>query len=133
MTNARTNLEIARHILENGFGNDPDALDEVVPDTFIEHQFGMSGTREGLKQAIKSLRGAFPDMKYRLINSAENGDLVWVNYEATGTHTNPFMGRPGTGKTFAITVIDIMRIKNGKIVEHWGVPDRFALAQQLGF
>jgi predicted ester cyclase len=42
------------------------------------------------------------------------------------------MGRPPTGKSFAITVIDICRFENGKIVEHWGVPDRFHQLAQLG-
>jgi predicted ester cyclase len=49
-----------------------------------------------------------------------------------GTHRGPFMGLAPTGKTFAITVIDVCRFENGKIVEHWGVPDRLALMQQLG-
>lgn len=28
-------------------------------------------------------------------------------------------------------VIDIGRFENGKLVEHWGVPDRFSLLEQL--
>lgn len=36
-------------------------------------------------------------------------------------------------KKFSIDVIDIARIENGKIIEHWGIPDRFALLMQLGF
>ena len=39
---------------------------------------------------------------------------------------------PPNGKAFEITVIDIARFENGKIVEHWGVPDRFAVMAQLG-
>lgn len=41
------------------------------------------------------------------------------------------MGKP-TGRKIEITVMDIVRIENGKIVEHWGVPDRFAALSQLG-
>jgi predicted ester cyclase len=43
------------------------------------------------------------------------------------------MGHEPTGKKFSIDVIDIGRIENGKLVEHWGVPDRFALLMQLEF
>ena len=50
-----------------------------------------------------------------------------------GTHTGAFMNNPPTGKSFTIDVIDIMRFANGKMVEHWGSPDRFALLVQLGF
>jgi predicted SnoaL-like aldol condensation-catalyzing enzyme len=31
-----------------------------------------------------------------------------------------------------ITVIDVVRVVDGRIVEHWGVPDRFALLAQTG-
>ena len=44
----------------------------------------------------------------------------------------PFMGRPPTGNSFVIAVIDIRRFENGKIVEHWGGADRFSLMAQLG-
>jgi predicted ester cyclase len=42
------------------------------------------------------------------------------------------MGRPPMGRSFAITVMDVCRFENGKIVEHWGVPDRFHQMTQLG-
>jgi predicted ester cyclase len=42
------------------------------------------------------------------------------------------MGRPPTRGSFAITVIEICRLENGKSVEHWGVPDRFHPMAQLG-
>jgi predicted ester cyclase len=39
---------------------------------------------------------------------------------------------PPTGKAMSITVFDSCRFEQGKIVEHWGSPDRFALLAQLG-
>jgi predicted ester cyclase len=39
---------------------------------------------------------------------------------------------PPNGKTFEIAVFDVVRFADGKIVEHWGSPDRFALLAQLG-
>jgi predicted ester cyclase len=42
------------------------------------------------------------------------------------------MGIPPTGNEIAITVIDICRFVNGKIVEHWGVPDQLSLLRQIG-
>ena len=50
---------------------------------------------------------------------------------AQGTHQGPLFG-PATGKAITITVFDTCRFENGKIVEHWGVPDRFAQMAQLG-
>jgi len=42
------------------------------------------------------------------------------------------MGRPPTGKTVTVDVIDICRFEDGKIVEHWRVPDRLGMMEQLG-
>jgi predicted ester cyclase len=39
---------------------------------------------------------------------------------------------PPNGKPIKVTVMDILRLKNGKVVEHWGVPDRFAVLAQIG-
>jgi len=48
-----------------------------------------------------------------------------------GFATGPFFGPP-SGRPVDITVVDIARIVDGRIVEHWGVPDRFALLAQTG-
>jgi predicted ester cyclase len=50
-----------------------------------------------------------------------------------GTHRGMFMGMPGTGKTFAATTLNELRLEDGKVVEEWGVTDTLAMMQQLGF
>jgi len=60
------------------------------------------------------------------------GDRVWLRLHAIGTHEGPFMGLPGTGRRIDITVIDVVRVVDGRLVEHWGVADRFSVAQQIG-
>ena len=42
------------------------------------------------------------------------------------------LGRPATGRSFEITVMDVIRFADGKIVEHWGVPDQLGMLIQLG-
>jgi len=61
-----------------------------------------------------------------------DGDKLWARMTCRGTHQGPLMGLPPTGKPFTITVIDVCRFEEGKVVEHWGVPDRFAQMHQLG-
>jgi predicted ester cyclase len=51
---------------------------------------------------------------------------------ARGIQKGQFGPMPPTGKKIEITVIDIMRFKEGKLLEHWGVPDRSAAMEQLG-
>ncbi len=49
-----------------------------------------------------------------------------------GTHRGPFMGIPPTGKTVRIDLIDIVRVEDGRIAEHWNVVDQLGLMRQLG-
>ncbi len=51
---------------------------------------------------------------------------------ATGVNTGSVMGHPPTGRPFEITVFDVVRFRDGLIVDHWGVPDQLGLLMQLG-
>jgi len=51
---------------------------------------------------------------------------------ATGTNDGPFMGSAPTGRPIRIDVFDVIRVQDGRMVEHWGVPDRLGAILQLG-
>ena len=130
---AERNLEVLRRVVEEGFGKGNLAvLDEVVAPTFVEHQYGMPSTREGLKGAIAGLRRIFPDLTVTMEHMTVDGDKVWCCFRARGTQRGDMMGLPATGKTMEVLVMDLIRVEDGKLVEHWGVPDRFAQLEQLG-
>src|SRR5262249_61636625 len=54
-----------------------------------------------------------------------------VQSKAT-SHDGPFMGRPRSGKQVRFDSVDVMRVRDGQIVAHWGVGDLLGLLQQLG-
>ena len=58
-------------------------------------------------------------------------DKVWIRRTCTGANTAGFTGPPN-GKPFKIAVMDVLRRKDGRIVEHGGIPDRFNVLLQLG-
>ena len=60
------------------------------------------------------------------------GDIVAGRMTTKGTHKGDLMGIPPTGKQVEFTEIHIVRIANGKAVEHWGNQDDSTLMQQLG-
>ncbi len=127
------NKAIFRRVIEEGFNQgNLDALDDLYPPTFIEHQYDMAATLEGLKGSIRFLRDTFAPFSLVIEDMVADGDKVWGRLTGHGTDSKGIMGRPPTGKSFTITVIDVCRFAEGKIVEHWGVPDRFHQMAQLG-
>lgn len=78
------------------------------------------------------MRRAFPDFHLAIDDLAVDGDTVWLRMAGTGTNDGPFMGHPPTGRTMRTAVFDALRVENGLVVEHWGVPDRLGTLMQLG-
>lgn len=128
------NKAIFRRVIEEGFNKgNLEALDDCFPPAFIEHQFDLHPTLEGLKRSISYLRSTFAPFSLTIEDMVADGDKVWARMTGRGTDsTRGLMGNLPTGKSFEITVIDVCRFENGKIVEHWGVPDRFHQLVQLG-
>lgn len=129
----RQNSDVFRRVIEEGFNRGNfDAWDDCFPPTIQEHQYGHPPTLAEFKQTIAGLRRAMPDLHLVIDELIASGDKVWARMTARGTNRGSFMGFAPTGKSFTITVMDVCRFEGGRIVEHWGVPDRFALLHQLG-
>ena len=68
-------------------------------------------------------KSAFPDMQFLVNLLIEQDDLVVSNWTVKGTHTGtPFYDVPPSGEPVEINGTAILRIRDGKIVEHWGGP-----------
>jgi predicted SnoaL-like aldol condensation-catalyzing enzyme len=130
----KTNEQLFREIIEDGFSKgDVSVIDKVASPEFVEHQHGFTPPYgSSVKRAIESLHTSFPDFSMTIDKMASKDDEVWGLMTARGTQQGQFGPMPPTGKRIEIAVIDIMRFKDGKLVEHWGVPDRLAAMQQLG-
>lgn len=69
------------------------------------------------------VREAFPDFTFTVELLIESGDLVVSNWTVRGTHTGAaFNGVEPSGQPVTINGTAILRILDGKIVEHWGGP-----------
>jgi steroid delta-isomerase-like uncharacterized protein len=94
------------------------------------------GMPPGLEGAIavhkKTLLG-MPDYYTAIEDLIAEGDKVVARVKMTGTHTGDFWGLPPTGRQVNLTSIYIVRIADGKIVEHWGEEDGIKVVKQLGF
>ena len=109
-------------------------VDEVLAVDVIEHS-PLPGTDpglEGFKQSIKILRTAFPDLHFTIDDMIAEGDLLAARYTMRGTYQGEFMGIPPTGKQVTFSSMEMNRIIDGKVAEHWFVADMLGLLQQLG-
>lgn len=128
------NENLVRRLLEEGFNRgNLSVVDELVAVDQKEHQRDHSDGREGVKEVIRSLREAFPDFAFTIEELIGVEDKVWVRLTARGTNLGSFMGRPPTGRKISVDAIDIVRFRDGMMIEHWGVPDELGVAIQLGF
>jgi steroid delta-isomerase-like uncharacterized protein len=87
--------------------------------------------RTGAMGFIAMLRAAFPDLHAVIHDQIGEGDKVMTRKTFYGTHRGEFWGIPPTGKQVTIDLIDILRITDGQMVEHWNVVDWMGLMQQL--
>ena len=129
-------VDVAFRIFEKAFGTgDESVVDEVCSPDLVEHQFGLEASGatalSNVKAAIRDLRSMVPDISFTLEDAAQSGEKVWLRVRAEGTATGPFFGPP-SGRPVSLSVMDVMRVVDGRIVEHWGVPDRFAMLLQTG-
>jgi predicted ester cyclase len=129
-----SNEAIYRRIIEEGFNQgDLAVVDELVGANAIEHQRGGAGDGpDGVKRTITILRSAFPDFKITIDEVVAVGDKVWARQRGGGTNLGSFAGFPPTGRKALTDVIDICRFEDGKMVEHWGVPDQLGMMFALG-
>jgi steroid delta-isomerase-like uncharacterized protein len=113
-----------------------DLIDELTTDDLVDHEEGLPGQppgREGVRFFAKTIHDAFSDFRVKTMEpTLVDGNLEAARSIVTGTHTGAFLGVAATDKAVEFESIDIIRIDDGKVAEHWGVTDVTSLMQQLG-
>jgi steroid delta-isomerase-like uncharacterized protein len=112
---------------------DADAVEELIAPDMVEHgAFGAgTGGRDDARTTVERFRAAFPDLVLEAEHLIAEGDHVVLHWVGRGTHEGEFMGMPPNGATVTASGLDIYRIADGRVVEHWGYPDVAGLMAQL--
>ncbi|MBV9918186.1 MAG: ester cyclase [Solirubrobacterales bacterium] len=137
-TSEGNNAELVRRCFEVVWNQgDLDAVDDFFGEDFAN--FGHRGAdARGLIRAIVSAwRAAFPDLRFDIEEELVDGDAVVHRMTCRGTHAgrfeHPAVGvLEPTGRAFAVDHIHINRVREGRIVQHWGTRNDLAMLQQLG-
>jgi steroid delta-isomerase-like uncharacterized protein len=117
-------------------GGNLSLIDELTTEDVVDHEEGLPGQpsgREGVRFFVNAIRQGFPDLQLKTIEpTMTDGDLEAARTILSGTHSGEFMGIPASGSAVEFESIDIIRLSDGKVAEHWGVTDVLSLMQQIG-
>lgn len=131
---SETNKILARRVFDEVLnGKNLDLLDELATPDYIEHSPlpGQGTGIDGIRDRYTMLFDAF-DFQFTVDDVIAEGDKVVLRWTQTGTHISPLFGMPATGRSSRTTGIEIWRVDDGKLAEHWDVVDVFGQLMQLG-
>ena len=125
---------VRRFVDEVQIQGNTDLIDEICSPEFVNHSTppGLPPDREGIKIVTAMFRAAFPDSYFTVEDMLAEGDKVATRKTFHGIHEGEFMGIPPTGQRVSMGLIDIVRIVDGRVVEHWSMGDNLGMMQQLG-
>jgi steroid delta-isomerase-like uncharacterized protein len=131
---SRSPTDTVRRFYETVF--QPGAIDtasQFIADDFVDHAPwpGQPPTRAGFEAGTLDMYKAFPDLAIEPVKLIEEEGKVAAVVRISGTQHGEFMGHAGSGRAFEIDAVDILRIDNGKLAEHWGVIDVGQMLAQL--
>lgn len=123
-------LRFNREFLEKG---NTEVLKEIVADDFTNHTAAgnVPGDVKGLIQFVDMIHKGFSNIHINIYEQLAENDLVATRKIIHAKHTGEIMGHAATGKAVEINVIDIVRLRDGKYVDHWGRNDIMQVIESL--
>jgi steroid delta-isomerase-like uncharacterized protein len=108
-------------------------VDELLASNAVVHGTGgdLVGPA-GFKPFFRAYRSAFPDVRLRIDELVESGDVVAVRWNATGTHRGDGLGFAPTGRPMQMNGMTFIRVQGNRMVEGWNNFDQLGMLQQLG-
>jgi predicted ester cyclase len=125
MSDLEANKKLFLEMVERVVGHDDwaSAADFFTHD-FVAHGVGRKpATLEGMQHLTRVWRDAFPDWRDEILDVVAEGDLVVGRLRASGTHSGPLLDIAPTGERCEWGMIEIVRVRDGKIAEQWGYSD----------
>jgi steroid delta-isomerase-like uncharacterized protein len=111
-----------------------EVFEQLFADDFVDHttQPGTTPDKAGVRKLYTYLRQAFPDFHAEIHWQLADGDRVTTFKTYYGTHEGPYLGIAPTHRKIQFETVDVMRVQNGKITDHWGVANLLSLMRQIG-
>jgi steroid delta-isomerase-like uncharacterized protein len=125
---------IAAEMLEKVNTRDIDGFRELLhPDYTYQGADGVEikGPDVGVA-VVQTFTTAFPDLRLTLTHQHTDGDVSIIEFTATGTHEAELEGIPATGKRVTLNAVDVVTVRDGKVVSEREYFDQLTMMQQLG-
>jgi len=130
---AEANQALIGKFAEEVFTNKKlDGLDKYMHENYIQHNPLVPQGLTGFREFFKTWFASVPDFNYSLKKIIADKDHVWVYGTYAGTQKKEWLGIPASNKAYRFDAVDIFRIEQGKLAEHWDVLDIYTLFKQLG-
>jgi predicted ester cyclase len=125
MADIEANKQLFVEMVERVVGRDDWAsVADYFTDDFVAHGAGRKPTTlDGLQHLTRVWRVAFPDWRDEILDVVAERDLVVGRLRASGTHEGPLLDIAPTGERCEWGMIEIVRVRDGKIAEQWGYSD----------
>jgi len=114
-------LRFNHECLANG---DDSVLEHIMDPEFVNRSAmpGIDKGVEGMRFVIKEvLHKGLSQVRVEIDDIIAEGDRVATRKRILGRHTGEFLGATPTGQDLEINVFDIVRLRDGKYLEHWGL------------
>jgi len=129
MTTAHALAERFAQTLTN---HDLDAFGDLLDEEYINHNRYAQPGKAGSVGVFAAFLSAFEDFRVEVDDVIEDGQTVVGRYTYRGRHTGTFLGIPPSGVQIEMHSIDIWRIRDGRLYEHWDELNNLEFFQQIG-
>jgi ketosteroid isomerase-like protein len=133
MDEIQKNLDINAKAMKAIESGDATAIDTLIADDVVDHMGPHGKEIKGgstLKPMLIDMHNHWKGLKFDVITSSANKDYVFTLSKTMGTATDTTMGM-AAGTKMEENMVDLVKIRGGKVVEHWGFVDPSAMMKKM--
>ncbi|MFA9431690.1 ester cyclase [Egicoccus sp. AB-alg2] len=131
-TTDTTATAVAIAFYEHISAGDLDAATALVDAGYVGHGLGSDGGPSSVRRDLETWAAAVPDLRIEIEDTVADGELVAIRMQLVGTQSGDFAGIPASDLPFRIGGTDVLRVREGRIVEAWTLCDLASMFAQVG-
>jgi steroid delta-isomerase-like uncharacterized protein len=126
-----THRALAERFAETLTNHDLDAFAELLDQNYVNHNRYADPGKDGSVAMFADFLEAFEDFRVEVNDVVDAGETLVARYTYRGRHTGTFLGVPASGAQIELHSIDIWRVRDGRLQEHWDELNTLEFFQQI--